>query len=396
MAWTLFTHVFSIGIFTILLVHIQGNRLDGQARLLQHLLNNSKPQLFPSDEILYISIFFSQSQIIEHDEQRQSITTSGWFRLEWVDEALMWNISVFDNIKNITLTSDKIWTPDVLLVNSLAERTLFNHQTVPVSVEHTGLVTWYHCDLFQSHCDFDVLHFPFDTQTCSLVLSTWATQSDSMHLTPGARKFNENLAFENGLWQLEDISTFAYDTVYPYLTVTLTIKRQPSYYVFNIIIPIVLLSILSSLVFALPAEYGDKVSLSMTVLLSFGVFLTQITNNMPKTSRQTSYLTIYLTILLTLSSIHVVMSVVILRMHRRQGVVPLVLQKLVICWKCCHSNKKLDLDVHENHIDDMNTKKCTDGPTWKDVAAMLDALCLRVFFIINITCGAIFFAILTM
>ncbi|XP_067671751.1 uncharacterized protein [Haliotis asinina] len=150
-----------------------------------------------------------------------------------------------------------------------------------------------------------------------------------------------------------------------------------------------------SLVFALPAEYGDKVGLSMTVLLSFGVFLTQITNNMPKTSRQTSYLTIYLTILLTLSSIHVVMSVVILRMHRRQGVVPLVLQKLVICWKCCHSNKRLNLYVHEHYIDDVNTKKCTEGPTWKDVAAMLDAICLRVFFIINITCGAIFFAILT-
>ncbi|XP_046353594.1 CHRNA7-FAM7A fusion protein-like [Haliotis rufescens] len=165
--------------------------------------------------------------------------------------------------------------------------------------------------------------------------------------------------------------------------VNLTLNRRPSYYVFNLMIPIMLLSTLSSLVFALPVEYGDKVAFSMTVLLSFSVFLTQMTDIMPRTSRQASYLTIYLTILLTLSSLTVVMSVIILNIYKRQGEVPLMLQKLVIRVKC-PTNKKLDPDVGEGHDED---------PSWQEVSAKLDAVFLRVFLFMNIILGVVLFTV---
>ncbi|XP_046353570.2 acetylcholine receptor subunit alpha-like [Haliotis rufescens] len=337
-----------------------------------------------------IGIYLTVSQIGELDEQRQSFSTSGWFTFQWVDDSLKWNVTDFNGTEQIYLSSQTIWTPDLVLLNSATGIKLFSHQQVPVSVEHTGLVVWYHGDLFQSQCDFDIVHFPFDTQICNFVLSTWVTTSDKVKLTPLPHQLDIYTTGENGLWQLRNITTFLKEHQYPRLIVELTLKRRPSYYVYNLIIPITLLSLLSSLVFALPMEYGDKVALSMTVLLSFGVFLTQMTTNMPKTSRQTSYLTIYLTALLTLSSLSVAMMILILRIYKRQGKVPKVLQKWVVLWKCFSSNKKQTAAVDQDHADDVST----EDPSWKDVSATLEAMCLRLFLFMNISLGIVLFTVL--
>ncbi|XP_046544245.1 CHRNA7-FAM7A fusion protein-like [Haliotis rubra] len=176
---------------------------------------------------------------------------------------------------------------------------------------------------------------------------------------------------------------------YPFLRITITLKRRPSLYVFNLIIPITLLSLLSFLVFALPIEHGDKTAFSMTVLLAFTVFLSQMTNEMPRTSLQTSYLTIYLTALLTLSSLAVAMSILILRVHRRTDEVPLILQRWVTAKICCSRNKTkkedtLDMTKPSGHNGER--EKSDDRVEWKDVSLVLDAFCLRLFMFLNVGC----------
>ena len=54
--------------------------------------------------------------------------------------------------------------------------------------------------------------------------------------------------------------------------------------------PIVLNSILMNAVFALPIESGEKMSYCLTVLLSYVVFLTWVTENLPPVSTDTSIL----------------------------------------------------------------------------------------------------------
>jgi nicotinic acetylcholine receptor len=69
----------------------------------------------------------------------------------------------------------------------------------------------------------------------------------------------------------------------PYLEVTalLAIRRVPTYYLFTIIIPCLWLTILNLLVFLLPADSGDKISLGVTVFLSFSVFMLVISEKVP-------------------------------------------------------------------------------------------------------------------
>jgi hypothetical protein len=68
------------------------------------------------------------------------------------------------------------------------------------------------------------------------------------------------------------------------VTFTLILKRGSSYYVLNVIIPVILLGILNVLTFVLPADSGEKIGYTITVFLSFSVFLTIISSELPRTS----------------------------------------------------------------------------------------------------------------
>ena len=59
--------------------------------------------------------------------------------------------------------------------------------------------------------------------------------------------------------------------------------------------PIVLTSLLMCFVFALPIDSGEKMSYALTVLLSYVVFLTWVTDNLPSVSNDVSVLREYLT-----------------------------------------------------------------------------------------------------
>ncbi len=64
----------------------------------------------------------------------------------------------------------------------------------------------------------------------------------------------------------------------------LHLRRRSLFYVLNIVCPCVMLSVLQLMVFRVPSPAGEKVSLSITLLLSFTVFLLMVSDNMPQTS----------------------------------------------------------------------------------------------------------------
>ena len=59
------------------------------------------------------------------------------------------------------------------------------------------------------------------------------------------------------------------------------LERKPLYYVFNLLMPCFSLTFCGILVFLLPPDCGEKVSMSVTMLLSSVVFLMAVADNMP-------------------------------------------------------------------------------------------------------------------
>jgi nicotinic acetylcholine receptor len=71
---------------------------------------------------------------------------------------------------------------------------------------------------------------------------------------------------------------------YPDVTFTVVMRRRTLFYIVNIILPCLWLTMLSLIVFWLPPDSGEKVTLGITVLLAFSVFMLLIAESIPATS----------------------------------------------------------------------------------------------------------------
>ena len=77
------------------------------------------------------------------------------------------------------------------------------------------------------------------------------------------------------------------------LILTITLERNPIFYILYLLIPSVLMAFVSVLVFLLPPESGERVGLSITVLLSYSVFLLMVSEVTPRGGENTSLLGMY-------------------------------------------------------------------------------------------------------
>jgi hypothetical protein len=65
---------------------------------------------------------------------------------------------------------------------------------------------------------------------------------------------------------------------------TIILERNSGYYMTNVIVPVILLGTFNVFTFVLPADSGEKIGYTMTVFLSFAVFLTVVSSELPQTS----------------------------------------------------------------------------------------------------------------
>lgn len=84
------------------------------------------------------------------------------------------------------------------------------------------------------------------------------------------------------------------DEPYADITFKLHIRRRILPFFYNIIIPCVWISLLSLVVFWLPPDAGEKISLGITSIFSFSVFVLLISESIPA-STNIPLIVIYLT-----------------------------------------------------------------------------------------------------
>lgn len=104
---------------------------------------------------------------------------------------------------------------------------------------------------------------------------------------------------------------------YPDITFNITLRRKTLFYTVNLIIPCVFISFLSVLVFYLPSESGEKVSLSISIVLSLGVFFLLLSEIIPPTSLTVPLLGKYLLFTMILVSLSVFVTIAVLNVNFR-------------------------------------------------------------------------------
>lgn len=129
-------------------------------------------------------------------------------------------------------------------------------------------------------------------QECTMKFGSWTYTSFQMNLSKFANDPDLSELVPNEQWDLKYATTRRHSQKYTccpeeYLDVTFYfgLKRKPLYYIYNLLMPCMLLSALSLLGFFMPYDVGVvKVSLSITLILSLTVFLLLVAEMMPRTS----------------------------------------------------------------------------------------------------------------
>ena len=105
----------------------------------------------------------------------------------------------------------------------------------------------------------------------------------------------------------------------PYLDITfnITMRRKTLFYTVNLIIPCMGISFLTVLVFYLPSDSGEKVSLSISILLSLTVFFLLLAEIIPPTSLVVPLLGKFVLFTMILDTFSISVTVVVLNVHFR-------------------------------------------------------------------------------
>ncbi|CAB4066292.1 CHRNN [Lepeophtheirus salmonis] len=281
-------------------------------RLTKYLLSNYEPSVLPvenSSTPLDVSLGVSLHHIID----------------TWRDTHLTWNASDFGGIRTIRLPFDRVWRPDIILYNNADSN--YNNAIINtnVIVMNDGYIVWLSHGIYKSSCNISVEYFPFDIQTCKMKWASWTYDGLAINIHAEGETGDTSNYQANGEFVLEGFQSQrnvvnytcnGCDAPYPDITFTIIIRRRPLFYVFNLILPCVLINGIALLVFYVPSESGEKVTLGISALLSMTVFLMTIRESLPPTEK-TPLISLYYGVSICLVSFASAMAVVTLNIHHR-------------------------------------------------------------------------------
>ena len=104
---------------------------------------------------------------------------------------------------------------------------------------------------------------------------------------------------------------------YPDITFNITMRRKTLFHTVNLIIPCVAISFLTVLVFYLPSDSCEKITLCISILLSLTVFFLLLAEIIPPTSLVVPLIGKYLLFTMILVTLSIIATVVVLNIHFR-------------------------------------------------------------------------------
>nr|XP_057941421.1 neuronal acetylcholine receptor subunit alpha-4b [Doryrhamphus excisus] len=303
-----------------------GPRAHAEEKLLQDLFVRynklSRPVENSSDTVL-VHFGLSIAQLIDVDEKNQMMTTNVWVKQEWNDYKLRWNPEEYDNVTSIRIPSEIIWRPDIVLYNNADGDFAVTHLT-KAHLFHDGRIKWMPPAIYKSSCSIDVTFFPFDQQSCKMKFGSWTYDRAKIDLISMASDVDQMDYWESGEWVIVNAvgkyNTKKYECcteIYADITYYFIIRRLPLFYTINLIIPCLLISCLTVLVFYLPSQCGEKITLCISVLLSLTVFLLLITEIIPSTSLVIPLIGEYLLFTMVFVTLSIIITVFVLNVHHR-------------------------------------------------------------------------------
>ncbi|XP_061559249.1 acetylcholine receptor subunit epsilon isoform X2 [Phycodurus eques] len=270
----------------------------------------------------------------EDNEKEETLTTNVWIEIKWVDYRLAWNKSKYYGIDIIRVPCKTVWLPDIVLENNIDGKFDVAYYA-NVLISNDGSIYWLPPAIYRSTCAIEINYFPFDYQNCTLAFRSQTYSANEVDLILAAGETGERIEWvdidpeaftENGEWAIvhrpaRKMINLRYspdDLEYQEISFNLVIQRKPLFYVINIILPCSLISSLVVLAYFLPAQAGgQKLTVSISVLLAQTVFLFLIAQKVPETSLSVPLIGKYIIFVMCVTTLIATNQIVVLNFSLR-------------------------------------------------------------------------------
>jgi hypothetical protein len=261
-------------------------------------------------------------------------------------------------------------------------------------------------------------------------MSFYISENDAYFIKIHASWNNYGKSFtkENGAWNL--ISKEIKGDDFSRFKISLKMKRKPLFMLVNILLPIIVLALLAPLVFLMPKNSGERVGYSITMLLALSVYMTIISDNLPKNSDPMPLVSIMIFIWYIMNSSIVFVVITNTKInHIKDGrKVPRLARTFVILTRKIKGVKRLhvgdtpeeeilnslsngssqDEDDEENSAKPMKRRsqphleksdnyyraRYPDGVTWQELSVAIDKWGVVLSYVIKISIPVVFFTIM--
>ena len=303
--------------------NLRSKVLKGYDKTIRPLLNQA--------DVIHVNITYDIGGIQQINEIEGTMMVSVQFTYTWIDERINWTPKDYNNTNSILLPVTSVWMPEIIAAaqsDISLDSSLTNVRYFPSGHAYlrNPIIT------ISTACAINIKFYPFDTQQCLIgfVLRDYFSIEVVLH----AVNTEAPLLYpvENGIWEL--VKTEANANGLVYYVINLTVTRKPTFVVIIVIVPVMLLSLMCIMVFLLPPESGERMSYSITLLLALVVFLTIVSDNIPKTSSPLSLLSYFIGLHVLLSAFITLATILNLRLYYRDD------QVAVPSWLCYCCRKR--------------------------------------------------------
>ena len=176
-----------------------------------------------------------------------------------------------------------VWLPDVMLYESTDPKKSGgrNSYDTKIILYANGLHSWMSPATFTSTCEIKIEYFPFDRQQCKMKFGSFFWDITRLNIDEDNRDvICSDTYVPSTEWVVENVQKEKNHVTYaccPYpfsdITFVLKLRRKPSFYVFNIIVPCIVLALTILFGFFFPPESGERIGLTITILLAIAVLI---------------------------------------------------------------------------------------------------------------------------
>ena len=304
-------------------------------------------------DTLNVMISWNIVSINDFDESNGYIEIGGFFTMSWLAAGYPDTSSY--GVGADTILYSKIWTPPLMILNSLTYGEEIGHQAqtrVRYNFNNKACL-WTPWLITRIGCSPNVQYYPYDKQSCKMRVSVWGYESSEVNLTIGDTAWTFDYFEENGEWMIDSTSvSYAEVEKVAIMTFTIDITRRPTYYLIILVFPVILLGVLNSCSFLLPTASGERIGYSVTCFLSYVVLLNMIMDFLPTSASPMSYLSYYTFIMMVFSGSVILVTILTISIYHKQEArrgkpVPKILQTLYLFFTCkiCKKMKKSTNEV---------------------------------------------------